>query len=219
MLMIHESKLFGDETSKNVFLQLVDEHDIALMESEVEAVRSFIGCSGWCIRAIPVSDWNLDLTPWEADSVFGRQRFGNGAPQTLQMLLESMKEDERRYFLCGYSLAGLFALWAGYQTDAFSGIVAASPSVWYPDWISYSEKHSIQTPFAYLSLGDKEEKAKNPIMASVGRAIRRQHEILISSGISTVLEWNPGNHFVNSDQRTAKGIAWMLEKINGGNGR
>ena len=219
MLMIHESRLFGDETSRHVFLQLVDEHDMALMESEAEAFRSFSGGSDWCIQAIPVSDWNQDLTPWEADPVFGKQRFGNGAPQTLQGLLAFIKDAGRRYYLCGYSLAGLFALWASYQTPAFSGVVAASPSVWYPDWISYSDKHSIQTPLVYLSLGDKEEKARNPIMASVGNAIRRQHEILISSGVEAVLEWNPGNHFVNSDQRTAKGIAWMLEKINGGNGR
>lgn len=212
MLMIHERKLFGDETSRNVFLQLVDEHDMALMESEAEAVRSFSGGSDWCIQAIPVSDWNQDLTPWEADPVFGKQRFGNGAPQTLQGLLASIKDARHRFFLCGYSLAGLFALWASYQTPDFSGVVAASPSVWYPDWISYSEKHSIQTPFVYLSLGDKEEKARNPIMASVGSAIRRQHEILVSSGAETVLEWNPGNHFVNSDQRTAKGIAWMLDR-------
>ncbi len=28
--------------------------------------------------------------------------------------------------------------------------------------------------------------------------------------INTILEWNPGNHFVDSEKRTAKGFAWVL---------
>ncbi|MCR4712531.1 MAG: esterase, partial [Clostridia bacterium] len=56
----------------------------------------------------------------------------------------------------------------------------------------------------------KEERTRNPVMATVGRAIQRQHEILTAGGIRTTLEWNPGNHFMDSDKRTAKGIAWLL---------
>ena len=28
--------------------------------------------------------------------------------------------------------------------------------------------------------------------------------------ISVVLEWNPGNHFIDSEKRTAKGFAWVM---------
>ena len=65
----------------------------------------------------------------------------------------------------------------------------------------------------YLSLGDKEEKTKNPTMAQVGNCIRKQQELLTAQGINTILEWNPGNHFQHSDERTAKGFAWVINHI------
>ena len=218
MLLKKDGKWFGDSASKNVFLQLVDEHDLALMDCEAEAVRTLTGCSDWCIHAVPVSDWNQDLTPWCADPIFGRQGFGDGAPRTLQRLLEIVGDENNcRCFLCGYSLAGLFALWAGCQTDAFAGITAASPSVWYPGWVAYAQMHPMRSSAVYLSLGEKEEKTRNHIMASVGTAVRRQHELLSAAGVKTTLEWNPGNHFVDSDRRMAKGIAWMLKEMEGAN--
>ena len=62
----------------------------------------------------------------------------------------------------------------------------------------------------YLSLGDKEEKARNPVMASVGVKIKEAHDLLSQEGIQTTLEWNPGNHFRDSDIRTAKAFAWAI---------
>ena len=210
--------LFGDAASQTFFLQLVDEHDRELMGSEAAALRELAGREDWCIAAVPVADWNRDLTPWKAGPVFGRQSFGDGAAQTLDMVIRQVipameRENpavDRRYVLCGYSLAGLFALWAAYQTDRFAGIVAASPSVWYRDWLSYAEAHVIRAPKVYLSLGDREEKTKNPVMATVGNAIREQHRMLRERGIACQLDWNPGNHFADSGRRMAKGMAWML---------
>ena len=213
--------LFGDTASQVVFLQLVDEHDLALMESEAAALREMSGSADWCIAAVPVGDWNRDLTPWKADPVFGRQGFGDGAAQTPDRLIRGVipaiererPAADRRYVLCGYSLAGLFALWAANQTDRFAGIVAASPSVWYRDWLSYAETHTMQAPRVYLSLGDREERAKNPVMASVGSAIRAQYRMLADAGVRCQLDWNPGNHFADSDRRVARGMAWMCEAL------
>nr|MCR5237772.1 esterase [Lachnospiraceae bacterium] len=64
---------------------------------------------------------------------------------------------------------------------------------------------------AYLSLGDKEEKTKNPVMASVGNKIREACAILDEHNVSCILEWNPGNHFKDADIRTAKGFLWALQ--------
>ena len=213
--------LFGDASSDRIFVQMVDEHDLKLMEGEIAAIKEYTNTTDWCLAVVPVRNWNQDLTPWKAAPVFGRQGFGDGAEHTLREVLESVipslgqggsSHAERRYYLCGYSLAGLFALWAGYRTNSFAGIVAASPSVWYPDWIDYARAHRIQSPAVYLSLGDREEKTKNPVMATVGNAIREMHEILKTSCASSCLEWNPGNHFADSDRRLAKGIAWMLNR-------
>lgn len=209
--------LFGDSTSRYLFLQLVDEHDLELMSSEAAALEELTGHTDWCIAAVPVGDWNRDLTPWAAEPVFGKQSFGNGAPRTLAHLTERIiptierehPGPERQYILCGYSLAGLFALWAAYQTDRFAGVVAVSPSVWYRNWIAYAGEHAILAPKVYLSLGDREEKTKNPVMASVGNGIREQHRLLEDAGVCCQLDWNPGNHFADSDRRMARGMAWL----------
>lgn len=63
-----------------------------------------------------------------------------------------------------------------------------------------------------MSLGSKEEKTRNPVMATVGCAIREQYALLESAGIRCQLDWNPGNHFVDSDIRVAKGLAWLLDQ-------
>ena len=82
----------------------------------------------------------------------------------------------------GYSLAGLFSLWAAYQTDVFSGIAAASPSVWFPGFIEYMKEHEIKSETVYLSLGDREEKTRNSVMSQVGNCIRMGYEsIMINS--------------------------------------
>ena len=90
--------------------------------------------------------------------------------------------------LGGYSLAGLFALWASTQTDLFYGTAAASPSVWFPDWMKFEQRHPIQAQHVYLSLGDKEERTKNTIMAAVGDNIRTLHSRLTERGADCTLE-------------------------------
>ena len=116
-----------------------------------------------------------------------------------------------RLFLGGYSLAALFCLWAAYQTDLFSGVAAASPSLWYPDFVSYMEENQILTDAVYMSIGVKEEKIRNRVMSQVGDAIRAADEILSHQGILNTLEWNPGKHFQDQEKRTAMGFAWLLK--------
>lgn len=116
-----------------------------------------------------------------------------------------------RLFLGGYSLAALFCLWTAYQTDIFSGIAAASPSLWYPDFVEYMEENQIFTDAVYLSLGTKEEKIRNRVMSRVGDAVRAADEILSREGILNTLEWNPGKHFQDAEKRTAMGFAWLLK--------
>ncbi len=208
-------RLWGDPAAKTLFVQLTDEHDLSLMDCEAEALRHLSGTEDWCLLAVPVADWNSDLTPWTAPPAFGRQPFGDGAQRTLDRLEKELLPglqtvEGRQLCLCGYSLAGLFALWAVYQTKLFSAAVAASPSVWYPGWIDYARQRQPLAGRIYLSLGDREEKTRNPVMAAVGEAIREQHRLLQEARIPCALEWNPGNHFVQSDLRVARGMAWVL---------
>lgn len=186
----------------------MDEHDQQGLDEEVAWLSSHSSTT-FTLVAFRISDWNVELSPWRAPAVFGREDFGEGASKTLCYVLDELvpKFKGNRYCLGGYSLAGLFALWSGYQTDVFSSVVGASPSVWFPKWIEFAESHQMKANRVYLSLGDKEPKAKNPVMALVGECIERMHELL---DCEKAMEWNEGNHFKDNALRTAKGLTWAI---------
>ena len=165
--------------------------------------------------AVKVDSWNQDLSPWRAPAVFGNEDFGEGASTLLAQILELCKDESKTYYLGGYSLAGLFALWASCRTDRFAGIAAASPSVWFPGFLSYVKEYGIASPAVYLSLGDREERTKNQVMAAVGDCIRELYGWLQEQEIDSMLEWNSGNHFKEPGIRTAKAFAWVMERTKG----
>ncbi len=202
---------FGDPGAETVLVQPVDGHDLEFIEQETEYISRI---SGRLFRlvAVKVDSWNKDLSPWEAPAVFGREDFGSGAHSTLDALLSLCADKNRTYYIGGYSLAGLFALWAVYQTDVFIGAAAASPSVWFPGFTDYMRSHEIKTPAVYLSLGNKEEKARNQVMASVGDRIREAYSLLKDQGMNCTLEWNEGNHFRDADMRMARAFAWVMKQ-------
>ncbi|MBR3260669.1 MAG: esterase [Firmicutes bacterium] len=202
---------YGNRDSSNILIQMVDDHDLAVIESEVSIIKDMAG-DDFRLIALKVNDWNKDLSPWEAPPVFGNEGFGGGAEDTLAEVLSDIGDEGKRYFIGGYSLAGLFALWAAYRTDIFSGVAAASPSVWFPGFDKYMKDHAIRTDKVYLSLGDREERTRNQVMSTVGDRIREAHEYLTETGIDCNLEWNQGNHFRDADLRTAKAFAWVLNE-------
>ena len=215
--------LYGDAQASDVLIQAVDAHDLEALDQEIGHLNALAAGRPFLLAAFRISDWNRELSPWEAPAVFGREAFGAGAKDTLayvrDALLPALARDDpaggrKRYHLGGYSLAGLFALWAAYQTGLFQGIAAVSPSVWFPQWTRFIEEHTIQSPYVYLSLGDREERTRNRVMAEVGGKIRKQHEALCREEAvrACTLEWNPGNHFADSGIRTAKGFAWLLRQ-------
>jgi len=213
--------IYRSEHPEVLLIQPIDEHDLEVLDNEVEVIQSLINKS-FVLVAFKIKDWQSELTPWTAPAVFGKNPFGDGAVATLSFIkdilipqlgqMQLFDKNKMQCVLGGYSLAGFFALWSSYQADNFDGIAAVSPSVWYPQWIEYAEKNRPLATSVYLSLGDKEEKTKNPTMAQVGNCIRKQQELLTAQGINTILEWNPGNHFQHSDERTAKGFAWVINQ-------
>lgn len=214
-----------------LLLQPADSNDLSVLESEAAAIAARVPCS-FCLAAFLVEDWNRELTPWDAPAVFGHEDFGHGAQETLTFLEEQLlpalsdrpgmpvlnRSDPAHassavpLILGGYSLAGFFALWAGYQSGRFHSIAAASPSVWFPGWDDYVRSHSIRSESVYLSLGNREEKTRNRIMASVGGRIREQYDILKAQlgPDRCTLEWNEGNHFRDTGLRCAKAFAWCI---------
>ena len=214
--------LYLNEDTEYILIQPVDENDISVLDNEVKHIEENTD-RNFSLVAFKIEDWNSELTPWEMPLLRGKGNFGDGAAGTLEFIKNDLilavseyiniENKETKYILGGYSLAGLFSLWSGYQTDIFKGIAAVSPSVWYKGWIEYMEAEKPLSEKIYLSLGDTEEKTKHQILSKIGENIRKQHEILENSeNVKTVLEWNEGNHFQNPDIRTAKGFLWVMNK-------
>ncbi len=201
---------FGDAGADTVLIQPVDDHDLSGIENEVALIAANCGKS-FRLIAVKIDNWNTDLSPWKAPAVFGKDDFGGGAEETLAGILKLCSDVSKTYYIGGYSLAGLFALWAAYRTDVFKGVAAASPSMWFPGFADYMNENEIKTGAVYLSLGDKEEKARNPVMATVGDRIREAHAMLSGHGVKCTLEWNEGNHFKDTDIRTAKAFSWLIK--------
>ena len=213
-------RIYGADCAEYLLLQMTDEHELQRMDNEVAAIAQG-AAHPFLFAAVPVESWNDALSPWEAPAVWGKQGFGGKAGNTLRFLTEqvipSLKQqlnlpENVKIILGGYSLAGLFALWASTQTKLFYGVAAASPSVWFPGWMEFEQRHPMQAQHIYLSLGDKEEHTKNAVMAAVGDNIRTLHSRLIERGADCALEWNSGGHFKNADLRTAKAFRWAMEE-------
>ena len=212
-------RIYGEAHAEYLLLQMTGEHEVQSIDSEVVAIAQ--SAHHFLFAAIPVESWNDALSPWEAPAVWGKQGFGGKAADTLCVLTEQVIPTLKQQFdlpenvkiiLGGYSLAGLFSLWASTQTDLFYGAAAASPSVWFPEWMEFEQQRPIQTQRVYLSLGDKEEHTKNAIMAAVGNNIRTLHSRLIERGADCTLEWNSGGHFKDADLRTAKAFRRVMEE-------
>ena len=213
-------------TPRALLIQPADKQELSLMDREMDEILALdrsteIDEKEFALAVFSVRSWNEDLSPWTAPPVFGKEGFGSGASGTLRFVLEDLcgflKQRSAQYrdipvFIGGYSLAGLFSLWAVHSSEGFAGAAAVSPSVWFPGWTGYAETHPCLAQHVYLSLGDKEEKTRSKAMAQVGKAIRREEEILREQGTDCILEWNPGNHFCDPEKRTAKGFSWLLER-------
>ncbi len=211
--------LFGNPKSSNWIIEPMDAQNLRETEKIIRALQKLNPEENWCVVGVVVDDWQWDLTPWHVYDAKHNLDFGNGGKRTLNTiakeLIPELKQAYRTkkpkcFYLAGYSLAGLFAMWSAYQTDIFEGVAAVSPSLWYPGWEDYAGKHRVKTPRVYLSLGDKEAKTKNPVMATVEKAVTAQYERLRAQGIQTTFDMNKGNHFKNVDMRVAKCINWLL---------
>ena len=214
-------RIYGTDCAEYLLLQMTDEHELQHMDNEISAIAQGSAHS-FLFAAVPVKNWNDELSPWKSPAVWGKQGFGGKAGDTLRFLTErgipTLKQqfalpENVRIILGGYSLAGLFALWASTQTALFSGVAAASPSVWFPGWMEFEQQHPIQAQRIYLSLGDREERTRNAAMAAVGDNIRTLHSRLAERGADCILEWNSGGHFKDADLRTARAFRWAMEDM------
>lgn len=208
-----ECAFYSDDLPKLLLVQPVAKGEI--IDTEIKFLKEFTD-KPFALAAFEVDDWNASLSPWAMPPDFAGK-----ASDTLAFientLLPQVWNGDIPAIIGGYSLAGLFALWAAYVTDRFAGVAAVSPSVWFEGWADFSERHLPKAKSIYLSLGRKEEKTRSKIMSAVGDNIRRQYKYFEENAIHSTLEWNDGGHFREPEKRTAKGFAWCIENFKEGN--
>lgn len=168
-------------------------------------------------------DWNHDMAPWDIPPVSEKDApCTAGAEEYLGLLTERIVPEVEDKLpgtvlwrgLAGYSLAGLFAFYALYQTDFFSRAASVSGSFWYPGFLEYAFSGDMRRrpDCLYLSLGDRECRTKNPYLKTVQECTEQIAAFCRGRGIDTFFQVNPGNHFQHAVRRTAAGIAWILER-------
>lgn len=181
-----------------------------------------MGCPAFDLVSLTDLNWDEDLSPWEADPVVTEEDHFTGGSDAYAGYLEGdvipyaegVLGRSGARVIAGYSMGGLFALYAPYVSDAFSACVSASGSVWFPGFVDYARDHPFKRAptAAYMSIGDRESRTPNPHLARTEGNFGELRDIFSARGVETVFELNPGNHFVDADIRMAKGIAWVLSR-------
>jgi predicted alpha/beta superfamily hydrolase len=190
---------------------------------DIEGAKKLLAASGGglTLGIISDADWNRDLSPWKADKVFrDGAAFTGGGDLFLQSLTaELIPEAEKT--LCfkaetrgivGYSLAGLFSLYAFFNSDLFSLAGSVSGSLWFDAWDDYirTVKQKIKPRGrVYLSVGGREGHARNPRMKCVENNTRLTEAALCEAGVEAYFELNEGGHFDDTDIRMLKCLTWL----------
>ena len=185
-----------------------------------------IDCTPFLLLNVDTVNWNDDMTPWPASSVFKKSgAFSGGADAYLDTLTHVIKPYVDAHYntepaaentaLIGYSLGGLTALYALYTKEAFGKIGCLSGSLWYENWLGFLESHQPLKPEAkvFISLGRKEQQSKNERMAAVGKCTEKAAEI-IGAQLNDVsrfkFEWNDGGHFTEIPLRFCRSLLWLM---------
>lgn len=212
--------LYVHDNPVALLIQPLERKEVGTIGNEVSLIAQHTQ-HPFVMAAFKIDDWHLQMSPWHDDAISRREEVGHHAEETLRFITHRLLPVLQQRFgdlpvvLGGYSLAALFSLWAATQTDVFTGIAAASPSVWIDGWQTFASSHPILSKVAYLSIGRKEEHVRNLSMARVGANIRFEQQLLEQQlgPNNTTLQWNEGGHFDHMDARTAQAYAWTINKF------
>lgn len=213
-------RLFGSESPACILIQPSARHENAILALEADKIAE-LSKVPFVLATIELADWIVDLMPWPDANISREPEAGKHGQDTLEYVLMSLVPELQHRFgpmpiiLGGYSLGGLFSLWASAQSDSFKAVAAASPSVWIKGWIPFAKKHMPLADSVYMSLGDKEEHVRNQAIARVGDCLREQYALLqeqFTPGHCTLV-WEPGNHFNDNEGRLARAFVWCMDRL------
>ena len=180
-----------------------------------------MGCTFFNLLVVGNIDWNHDMSPWYMPSIYSKEKsFSGGADDYLRLLIDEILPKAKEMVagepgftgITGYSLAGLFSVYAMYKTDVFDRVASMSGSLWFSNFIEYCKRNEYKRlpDKIYFYLGDKEANTRNPVLKIVEDNTRELSEYFKKLGSEVIFELNPGNHFTDTILRIAKGIKAIL---------
>lgn len=212
--------LYGVENGGSPLVYLnTDENE----GKEVWRICKELECPLFTLVTISGLVWQRDMAPWATPPLSARDAgCSGGADAYLHQLCGPIRESVETALaenpiysaIAGYSLGGLFALYTAYKTALFTRIASASGSFWFPDFVEFTEMQPFmkQPEKVYFSLGEKEYKTKNTLLASVQTNTQALYEKYKAQGIQTSFVLQEGGHFTQPNKRMAKGIQWILNE-------
>ena len=167
------------------------------------------------IVAISGMNWNDMLTPWKAPALTPKESdFKGKAKDFLANLLgdvfvnteQSLRLTHPKRHLVGISLAGLFAVWASTATSKFTSVASISGSFWYDGFTEWLKDQELHAERYFLSLGNKEVKAKNERLANIGACTEATLQIIQDKNKEVTFVTDEGNHFEFFRERLEKAL-------------
>ena len=142
--------LNDDEKPRVLLIQPMGAHERDGMAAQVDMTRQAAGVP-LVLAAPAIGDWEVELMPWPDAAMSRREHAGECAGHTLSHITEALIPFLRERYgplpivLGGYSLGGLFALWAASRCPCFAAVAAVSPSVWIAGWREHAAAHPVRS--------------------------------------------------------------------------
>ena len=151
---------------------LAEEHLRWMMEECVPQVEAQVSRF---IRDTQGSKANGDSSTRTSDANAGGMGKADNAGKAERTNAADGTTDRFLPVIAGYSLAGLFALWATWNSGYFRRVASVSGSLWYPGFTDYIRNNEPKSGCgeksgpekAYFSLGDRESRTRHPLMSRV----------------------------------------------------
>jgi len=205
---------YGEEDAPILILHHGDE------EEDYSSYEDYFKAHQILFIKIQGNKWERDFSPFPCSKVFrGGKDFQGGAEryrkkfvsEVVPFLLVHYSLTPDRIILSGYSLAGLFALYAS-QCSLFTDINSVSGSLWFPDYVESLKMQKVYANNIYLSIGDRESVSRSPILQTGVEKQKKAYQELVAKKKNVTLVLEKGGHFDNPEKRVLHGIEWLLKQ-------
>ncbi|MDD6239967.1 MAG: alpha/beta hydrolase-fold protein [Eubacteriales bacterium] len=205
---------YGEEDAPILILHHGDE------EEDYSSYEDYFKAHQILFIKIQGNKWERDFSPFPCSKVFrGGKDFQGGAEsyrkkfvsEVVPFLLVHYSLTPDRIILSGYSLAGLFALYAS-QCSLFTDINSVSGSLWFPDYVESLKMQKVYANNIYLSIGDRESVSRSPILQTGVEKQKKAYQELVAKKKNVTLVLEKGGHFDNPEKRVLHGIEWLFKQ-------